>query len=106
MGDNENRSNPEVGLLSYLLKGGVVYTVIIFLLFFFAIIRTLSFKDNIIAQIFGMLILQHIFLLFIENIPQYTMYNLVIWCVLGFAFSPELCEIERVEISNCFLRQG
>lgn len=106
MGDNENRSNPEVGLLSYLLKGGVVYTVIIFLLFFFAIIRTLSFKDNIMAQIFGMLILQHFFLLFIENIPQYTMYNFVIWCVMGFAFSPELCEIERVEINNCFLRQG
>lgn len=106
MGDNENRSNPEVGLLSYLLKGGVVYTVIIFLLFFFAIIRTLSFKDNIMAQIFGMLILQHVFLLFIENIPQYTMYNFVIWCVMGFAFSPELCEIERVEINNCFLRQG
>lgn len=103
LGDNENRVNPEVGLLSYLLKGGIVYTVIIFLLLFLSVIRTLSTKNNIVAQIFGLLLVQHIFLLFIENIPQYTMYNLVIWCMIGFAFSPELCEIKETEISKLFL---
>lgn len=103
LGDNENRVNPEVGLLSYLLKGGIVYTVIIFLLLFLSVIRTLSTKNNIVAQIFGLLLVQHIFLLFIENIPQYTMYNLVIWCIIGFAFSPELCEIKETEISKLFL---
>ena len=105
MGDNENRSNPEVGLLSYLLKGGIVYTVIIFLLLFLSVIRTLSTKNNILAQIFGLLLVQHIFLLFIENIPQYTMYNVVIWCIIGFAFSPELCEIKETEIRELFLEK-
>ena len=46
-----------------------------------------------------------IFLLFIENIPQYTMYNVVIWCIIGFAFSPELCEIKEMEISKLFLKK-
>lgn len=105
LGDNENRANPEVGLLSYLLKGGIVYTVIIFLLLFLSVIRTLSTKNNILAQIFGLLLVQHIFLLFIENIPQYTMYNVVIWCIIGFAFSPELCEIKEMEISKLFLKK-
>ena len=105
LGDNENRVNPEVGLLSYLLKGGIVYTVIIFLLLFLSVIRTLSTKNNILAQIFGLLLVQHIFLLFIENIPQYTMYNVVIWCIIGFAFSPELCEIKEMEISKLFLKK-
>lgn len=105
LGDNENRVNPEVGLLSYLLKGGIVYTVIIFLLLFLSVIRTLSTKNNIVAQIFGLLLVQHIFLLFIENIPQYTMYNVVIWCIIGFAFSPELCEIKEMEISKLFLKK-
>lgn len=105
MGDNENRSNPEVGLLSYLLKGGIVYTVIIFLLLFLSVIRTLSTKNNILAQIFGLLLVQHIFLLFIENIPQYTMYNVVIWCIIGFAFSPELCDIKETEIRELFLEK-
>lgn len=105
LGDNENRANPEVGLLSYLLKGGIVYTVIIFLLLFLSVIRTLSTKNNILAQIFGLLLVQHIFLLFIENIPQYTMYNVVIWCIIGFAFSPELCEIKETEIRELFLEK-
>lgn len=105
LGDNENRANPEVGLLSYLLKGGIVYTVIIFLLLFLSVIRTLSTKNNILAQIFGLLLVQHIFLLFIENIPQYTMYNVVIWCIIGFAFSPELCEIKEAEIRELFLEK-
>lgn len=105
LGDNENRANPEVGLLSYLLKGGIVYTVIIFLLLFLSVIRTLSTKNNILAQIFGLLLVQHIFLLFIENIPQYTMYNVVIWCIIGFAFSPELCEIKETEIRELFLKK-
>lgn len=105
LGDNENRANPEVGLLSYLLKGGIVYTVIIFLLLFLSVIRTLSTKNNIVVQIFGLLLVQHIFLLFIENIPQYTMYNVVIWCIIGFAFSPELCEIKETEIRELFLKK-
>lgn len=105
LGDNENRANPEVGLLSYLLKGGIVYTVIIFLLLFLSVIRTLSTKKNIVVQIFGLLLVQHIFLLFIENIPQYTMYNVVIWCIIGFAFSPELCEIKETEIRELFLKK-
>lgn len=105
LGDNENRANPEVGLLSYLLKGGIVYTVIIFLLLFLSVIRTLSTKNNIVVQIFSLLLVQHIFLLFIENIPQYTMYNVVIWCIIGFAFSPELCEIKETEIRELFLKK-
>ena len=82
-----------------------MYTVIIFLLLFLSVIRTLSTKNNILAQIFGLLLVQHIFLLFIENIPQYTMYNVVIWCIIGFAFSPELCEIKETEIRELFLEK-
>ena len=101
-GDNEERQNPEVGFLSYLLKGGIVYTVIVFLLLLLAVIRMLSVKDNIIAQIFGLLIVQHIFLLFIENIPQYTLYNAVIWSIVGFAFSPNLYDVNENTIGKIF----
>lgn len=101
-GDNEERQNPEVGFLSYLLKGGIVYTVIVFLLLLLAVIRILSVKDNIIAQIFGLLIVQHIFLLFIENIPQYTLYNAVIWSIVGFAFSPNLYDVNENTIGKIF----
>lgn len=102
LADSEYRTNPEVGFLSYLLKGGIVYTVIMILLQLLAVFRALSIRNSIVAQIFGLLIVQHIFLLFIENVPQYTLYNMVIWCVIGFAFSPELYNVDESEVSNLF----
>lgn len=100
--DSENRGNPEVGFLSYLLKGGIVYTTIVFLFLFLAAIRMVSIKGNIITLIFGLLIVQHIFLLFIENIPQYTMYNIVIWTIVGFALSSNLYDVDENTIGEMF----
>lgn len=101
-GDSGVRANPEVGFLSYLLKGGIVYAAIIFLFLVLAVLRTLSAKDKLVVQIFGLLIVQHIFLLFIENIPQYTMYNIVIWSIVGLAYAPDLYDIDKDIIHNIF----
>jgi len=85
--DSEWRVNPEVGFLSYLLKGGVVMAVLNLLLIWFAIYYAFVKSKIRYLNIMGAIVLGHFFLLFVENIPKYDLYNIMMWFMIGVCLS-------------------
>ena len=83
--DHYIRSTVEVGLLQYLLKGGVLYFVIIS--FIFLLTSFQSSKNDFINYL--LLTIACYYLLFtIENLPFYDYLNALIWIIIGISISP------------------
>lgn len=98
--DNGLRINPEVGFLSYMLKGGIIYTSLNIILCLLAIWSSLFKSKSLFAHIVGLLLLSHFCLLFIENIPQYTLYNASIWILIGFALNKSIRALTETKVKD------
>lgn len=85
--DSDLRVNPEVGFLSYMLKGGVIMVILNLLLILFAVYHAFIKSKTRYLNIMGAIILGHFFLLFIENIPKYDLYNITTWFMIGLCLS-------------------
>lgn len=83
--DHYIRSTVEVGLLQYLLKGGVLYFIIIS--FIFLLTSFQSSRNDFIHYL--LLTVACYYLLFtIENLPFYDFLNALIWIIIGISISP------------------
>lgn len=87
-----NRMLAEAGFLDFMLKGGLVQTILYELILILAIFNCF-FKANSKAMVLiGSVLLAHYVLLFVEDIPMYDIYNAVMWLFVGMAFSPGLLD--------------
>lgn len=85
--DSEWRVNPEVGFLSYLLKGGIIMVVLNLSLILLAVYYAFIKSRKRYINIMGAIVLGHFFLLFIENIPKYDLYSVTMWFIIGLCLS-------------------
>ena len=85
-GDAADRINVEVGVLSMLLKGGIVNLVLNFILLLYAIYYAFK-SNNKFTEYLAILVLCHFLSLFIANIPQYSIFSFTIWIAIGGCLS-------------------
>ena len=99
--DNENRLNVEVGILSMMLKGGLVNVLLNLSLLLFALIA--SFKSrNKFTQRLSILVLCHFLSVFIADIPQYSMVNYSYWIVIGTCISLMVSQTAEKDVILAF----
>ncbi len=101
-GDSDTRLTVEVGILALLLKGGIVAVTLNLLLYYIAIYLALFKANNQYVMWIGFMILTHTFILFIENIPAYNIYNISIWFFTGICLSQEARELSDQDIKSYF----
>lgn len=85
--DDYNRYNIEVGVLSYLLKGGYVLVWSTLFLLLAAGFLGLRRANNTFVIGLGIVILCHVIGLFIENYPKLAAYDVIIWLYAGACLS-------------------
>lgn len=85
--EGEIRFIVEVGGLVYLLKGGLVQVILYMFLLIMAIYKCLLQSNAKFGVLLGLVLLSRYVLLFIEDMPIYDFYNIVMWLYIGFAFS-------------------
>lgn len=83
-----------------MLKGGIIYTSLNIILCLLAIWSSLFKSKSLFAHIVGLLLLSHFCLLFIENIPQYTLYNASIWILIGFALNKSIRALTETKVKD------
>ena len=90
--DAADRILVEVGFLDYLLKGGLVQTILYMLLLLLAIFNCYYRSSSKSMVLIGAILLAHYVLLFVEDVPRYDLYNFAMWFCIGMSFSPTLLE--------------
>ncbi len=101
-GDSENRLGMEVGVLTMLLKGGLIAVVLNLIILIFAIYLAFFRSNNYYVVGVGYMLFIHTILLFIDNRIGYTTYNFVIWFFIGVCFSKEIRRINNIELARLF----
>jgi len=82
----------EVGMLDFLLKGGIAQTVMYLLLLLIAVFKCFFFSNSRAMVLVGLILLIHYVFLFIEDVPRFDLFNVCIWFFIGMTFSPEVLE--------------
>lgn len=88
--DDYNRYNIEVGVLSYLLKGGYVLIWSTLFLLLMAGFIGVTRSNNAFVIGMGIVILCHVIGMFIENYPKLATYDVVIWLYVGACLSASM----------------
>lgn len=104
-GDTDTRLTVEVGLLSILLKGGVVAVMLNLSILFIAIYNALFRSNNYYIIGIGFILVVHAIILFFENVISYSLYNFMIWFFIGVSLSKSLRDLDNEQITDV-LRNG
>ena len=102
-GDTDTRLTVEVGLLSVLLKTGLVGVILYFSLILNAVYHSLFKSRNLFVIGIGLMLGIHFILFFVENIISYSSYNIYIWFFIGICLSKELRNMSNPEIKALLL---
>lgn len=97
-GDHYIRRDVEVGVLHYLLKGGVVYLFLIFSVIIYAIIQTLRKAQNTYLISLVLVLSAFIFYSFIENKPYYSFFMGIVWILVGVCLSNKYQQLNDLQI--------
>ena len=100
--EKEYRFGAEVGVLFFLLKGGLIQFVLYMLILLIAIYRCLFFSQSKCVVLIGLVLLSHYVLLFIEEVPHYDLYNIAIWLYVGMASSASIEEQDEASLEEKF----
>jgi hypothetical protein len=98
-----NRLAVEVGFLQILLKSGIVGFLLYISLFISAIFKALNNSENHFMKYLGLLLCGYVLMFFIEDIIGFTLFNVIVWCVIGMCHSKELRALNDKEIRDLFL---
>jgi hypothetical protein len=93
----------EVGFLQILLKSGIIGFLLYISLIISAIFKVLNNSNNYFMKYLGLLLCGYVLMFFIENIIGFTLFNVVIWCVIGMCHSKELRALNDKEIKDLFM---
>ena len=97
-GDSGDRINVEVGVLHYLLKGGIIYLLLFSLIVIFAIQNGLKKTNN--NYIISLALITAVFYLysFVENIPSYSFSFAPYWIIIGISLSSRFKTLDDTQI--------
>ncbi len=99
-GDSETRLTLEVGVLSLLLKTGLIGVTLYLLLLFISIYFAFFRSHNYYVVGVGLMLFIHVILFFVENIISFSSYNLFVWFFIGVCLSKEVRSMSNLEIKN------
>lgn len=101
-GDHFERYTTEIGVLTIILKGGLLLGLIYFY-FFTGIVKNLYRKppDKVIIGL-SMYIIVEFFLMFIVNSPRYNLKDIIIWMIIGIIFSKRN---QTISLQQQFVKQ-
>jgi hypothetical protein len=85
--DEYNRYNIEVGVLSYLLKGGYILVLSTLILLITAGFLGLTKAKSTFVTGLGIVVVCHVIGMFVENYPKLASYDLIIWMYAGACLS-------------------
>ena len=97
-GDHYIRHNIEVGMLHYLLKGGLVYVFLVVMILLLAIKNALGNQKNKYIPSLGIILSGFLFYSFIENIPSYSFAFAPFWIITGICLSKHFKELNDNQI--------
>lgn len=82
------RMGNEVGILEYLLRGGILYVILVFLLHYYSSQLALMQSNNTLCKLFGVFIAYRWFFLFVEGQPSLNLQNISIFLIMGLCLNP------------------
>ena len=88
--DTDTRLTVEVGVLSIMLKGGIVAVLLNIYIFIYCASNAIKNSNNAYCRWVGYLLLIHVILLFVENLVAFDSYNFCIWFFVGVALSDRI----------------
>jgi len=94
-----DRESVEVGILAILLKGGLIAVFLYLAILFLAIYYAFFKSNNSYVVGLGLMLTLYVVLLFIENILNYSSYNLWLWFFIGICLSKKIRIMNNREIT-------
>lgn len=94
------RLGTEVGVLEYLLRGGLIYLSIFIVLIFYSANISLFKSNNDFSKLIAMYIFIYWCILFIELQPSSGMWSLSFFIAIGIALNPAIRNMSNRQIKN------
>ena len=104
-GSRNYRITVEVGILFILLKSGLIGLLLYLILIFTSIYYSFFKSNNLYVKGVGYILLVYLFLLFVQNTPDYTFSTLIIWFFIGICLSKEIRNMNDIEIKSLLLNK-
>lgn len=98
--DIDRRFTAEVGILAWLVKGGLVAVFINLSLFLIAIFLAFYRVNNHYVMAVGFMLLVHVLILFAENLVAYNIYNFAVWFFVGVCLSSDIRSLDDKQIKD------
>lgn len=96
------RLGVEVGVLEYLLRGGLIYFLAFFALIVSSTKIALFHSNNDFSKLLGIYILIYWVISFIELQPGPQMWSLSLFIAIGAAYNPTVRKMNNIQIINFF----
>lgn len=93
-----DRKMAEVGFLQILLKSGIIGFLLYITVIFSAIFKALGKSKSMYMKFLGLLLSGYVLMFFIENVVAFSLFNAIIWFVVGMCHSDELLGLNDQEI--------
>ena len=103
-GDNLIRVNVEVGLLGIILKGGLIFLFLIFLLVFNCINTSIKNSKNNYTSSLAFIVGAYFMYMSVENAFVFDLLNVSFWIMLSIVGNIKLNSIEEKEMHKIFER--
>ena len=84
-----------------LLKGGLIYIILISLIYFY-LAKNLTKVKNTYIQNLSYICISNFFFMSIENVPAFNYLNALVWIILGICLTNLLKEKNDLEIKKIF----
>lgn len=96
------RMGCEVGILEIFVRGGLLYTIIVFLLFSNVTRIAFKYSNNRLCKNMGLFVLLYWVVLFIELQMNNGMWNIALWMAFGIIMNPQILAMNDKEIKDYF----
>jgi len=103
-GDSPFRFNAEVGILGIMLKGGLIFLLLISLMVFKSIYLSVKYSKNNYTYSLAFIIASYFMFYGVENIFLFDLLNISFWIMLSITSNIKLYSIEEEEMIKIFKR--
>lgn len=94
------RLGSESGILEYLLRGGLVFVLVIFLIHMYAMKYAINNSNNSLCKILGVYIAFRFFFMFVEGQPNLNLSNISTFIVIGLCLSTKFRSLTDKQIKH------
>jgi hypothetical protein len=100
----KGRLNTEVGILLYLMRGGLIFVLIVSLIHYYAAYYAINKSNNMLSKSLGIFIAFRYLFLFIEGAHTFTLYSISIFMVIGLCFNEYFRSLTDSQVTALFKR--